>query len=245
MHRKDIVFIILGGFFLTNALLAEMIGGKIICLGDPEWRVYLGPREWGLGPLGPFAMSVGIIPWPVVFVTTDLTNEYFGKRGVRRLTFLTVGMIAYAFIVLTLTMQVPAMDSMGVDTDSYNSVFGQSRWIIVGSLTAFLVAQLIDVFIFHVVRRFTGKSLIWLRATGSTVVSQLIDSVIVLYIGLALPRGWSFGQFASVAATNYTVKLVVAIGATPLIYLGHWVVERYLGKTLAASIAEEAARDSR
>jgi hypothetical protein len=244
VSRKDVVFTILGAFFLTNALIAEMIGGKVIAVGDPSWRI---------GPLGPFLMSVGVIPWPVVFVTTDLVNEYFGKRGVRRLTFLTAAMIAYAFCVLYLTMQVPAATkvteegitkAVGVDDAAYDRVFLQTRWIIVGSLTAFLLAQLIDVLVFHVLRRRTGKALIWLRATGSTVISQLIDSVVVLYIGLAVPLGWTLAEFASVAVTNYTVKLLVAIGATPLIYLGHWAIERYLGKSVAEAIAEKAARES-
>jgi uncharacterized integral membrane protein (TIGR00697 family) len=113
-------------------------------------------------------MSVGVIPWPVVFVTTDLVNEYFGRRGVRRLTLLTAAMIAYAFIVLMFAMQVPATPFSGVDGQSFNRVFGQSRWIIVGSLTAFMISQLVDVLVFHSLRRRTGKRMMWLRSTGST-----------------------------------------------------------------------------
>ena len=133
MTRTQIVFAILGGFFITNALVAEMIGAKLIYVGEPTWR---------LGPFGPFAMSVGIIPWPVVFVTTDLVNEYFGRRGVRRLTLLTVLMIAYVYVILMLTMRVPATPFSGVDNTSYNKVFGQSRWIIVGSITAFMISAI-------------------------------------------------------------------------------------------------------
>ena len=238
MTRKDIVFTVLGGFFLTNAVVAELIGGKIISVGEESWR---------LGPLGPFAMSVGIIPWPVVFVSTDLINEYFGRRGVRRLTFLTVAMIAYAYVVLFLTMQVPATTFegiKGVDDRSYNRVFGQSQWIIVGSMTAFLISQLMDVSIFHLFRKRTGHALIWLRSTGSTIFSQMIDSIVVLYIGLAIPQKWSFKVFCNVAATNYSMKLLVAILVTPLIYLGHWLIEQYLGRSLAEEIAEAAARES-
>jgi len=234
MKRKDILYAVLGGFFLTNALLAEMIGGKLIFVGPPDWKI---------GPLGPFKMSVGIIPWPVVFVTTDLVNEYFGRRGVRRLTFLAVGMIAYAFLVLFGTICVPAASGPTVQDNEYNRVFGQSLWIIVGSLTAFLIAQFIDVTIFHLFRKRTGRAQLWLRATGSTVFSQLIDTVIVLYIGLALPLNWSTGEFLSTAAPNYTVKLAVALLMTPLIYLGHWAVERFLGKTVADQLADEAAAD--
>jgi hypothetical protein len=235
MTRKDAVFTVLGGFFLTNALLAEMIGGKIIDVGDPSWR---------LGFLGPFQMSVGIIPWPIVFVATDLINEYFGKRGVRRLTFLTAALIAYGYCILGVTMLFPSAEISPVDSDSYDTVFGQTQSIIIGSLTAFLLSQLVDVIVFHAVRKSTGKAMIWLRATGSTVISQCIDSIVVLYIGIAWPNDWTWSQFASTAVTNYSVKLVVALLATPLVYLGHWGVERYLGKPLAETIAEEAARDS-
>jgi len=229
MSRKDIVFAILGGFFLTNAVIAEMIGGKIIYIGDPSWNL---------------PASVGIIPWPVVFLTTDLINEYFGRRGVRRLTFLAVGMISYAFLVLYLTIPIPTTSFSPISFDAYKNVFGQTRWIIVGSLTAFLVSQLIDVTIFHLFRKRTGKALLWLRATGSTVFSQVIDTLIVLYIGVALPGEWTLEQYLSTAKTNYLIKLTIAVAMTPLIYLGHWIVERYLGKPEAEALAEQAARGS-
>jgi len=232
--RANVVFLVLGGFFITNAIVAEMIGSKLIYVGDPDWR---------LGPFGPFAMSVGIIPWPVVFLSTDLVNEFFGRRGVRRLTFLTVAMIAYTYLLLFATMQIPSTSFSGVDDASYNKVFGQSRWIIVGSLTAFMISQLVDVFVFHALRHRTGHGLLWLRATGSTIISQMIDSIVVLYIGLAIPLKWGFTQFVSVAIPNYLVKLGIAVCATPLIYVGHWAVERYLGKPVAEALAEEAAHD--
>jgi hypothetical protein len=234
MTRRDIVFAVLGSFLLTNAIVAEVIGGKLILIGDAGWRI---------GPLGPFEMSVGIIPWPVVFVTTDLINEYFGRRGVRRLTFLAAGMIAYAFVVLFLTMLPAASSSSPVDDASYEKVLGQSLWIIGGSITAFLVSQLVDVVVFHFVRRRTGKARLWLRATGSTVVSQLFDSLVVLYIGLAVPLGWDARTFLSVAATNYAMKLLVALAMTPLVYAGHRAVEAYLGREEADRLAEEAARE--
>lgn len=236
MTRANVVFLVLGGFFITNAIVAEMIGSKLI---------YVGPPDWKLGPFGPFAMSVGIIPWPVVFLTTDLVNEYFGRRGVRRLTLLTVVLIAYAYLLLFLTMQVPATSFSGVDDASYNKVFGQSRWIIVGSITAFMISQLVDVLVFHTLRHRTGSGLLWLRATGSTIVSQCIDSIVVLWIGLAIPLRWDFAQYVNVAIPNYLVKLGIAVCATPIIYAGHWAVERYLGKAVAEALADEAARDHR
>ncbi len=232
MNRKDIVFAVLGAFFLTNAVIAEIIGGKLIFVGPESWTLF-GSR---------LGASVGVFLWPVVFVTTDLVNEYFGRSGVRRLTFLTIGMIAYAFLAVTIAGMPAAAPFSGVGDGAFDQVFRQSRWIIVGSIAAFAVSQAVDVAVFHLLRRRTGKSLLWMRATGSTVVSQMIDSIVVLYVGLAIPNGWNFRQFAVVAIPNYLIKLVIAFAMTPVIYGLHRLVEAYLGHENAERLAEDAAR---
>ena len=211
-RRKDIVYVILAGIFITNALVAELIGGKLIYIGD-------------------VVMSLGILPWPIVFITTDLINEYFGEKGVKKLSFITAGLVAYTFFLLLIGLQIPAVKGDGLITDEqFSAVFGQSMWIIVGSITAFLVSQLIDVTIFHFVKNRTGKKLIWLRSTGSTVISQLFDSFIVLGIAFWLPGKIETKMFVASALTGYTVKLLIAVGLTPLIYLGHYLIEKYLAK---------------
>ena len=211
-RRKDIVYVILAGIFITNALVAELIGGKLIYIGD-------------------VVMSLGILPWPIVFITTDLINEYFGEKGVKKLSFITAGLIAYTFFLLLIGLQIPAVKGDGLITDEqFSAVFGQSMWIIVGSITAFLVSQLIDVTIFHFVKNRTGKKMIWLRSTGSTVISQFFDSFIVLGIAFWLPGKIDTKMFIASALTGYTVKLLIAVGLTPLIYLGHYVIEKYLAK---------------
>lgn len=219
--RKDFVFFILGGFFLTNAILAELTGGKLFEV--PAWGL-----QW-LG-LDSLVLSIGVIPWPIVFITTDLINEYFGKPGVRRLTFLAVGMIAYSFIVLFLAMLVPAWSGSPTPGDAFNAVFGQSQWIIVGSLVAFLVSQLVDVFVFSHFKRATGGRMLWLRATGSTVVSQVFDTFLVGFIAFVIPGKLAFSDFLRLAAGSYAFKLIVAIGITPIIYLAHGLIDRYLAK---------------
>ena len=211
-RRKDIVYVILAGIFITNALVAELIGGKLIYIGD-------------------VVMSLGILPWPIVFITTDLINEYFGEKGVKKLSFITAGLIAYTFFLLLIGLQIPAVKGDGLITDEqFTAVFGQSMWIIVGSITAFLVSQLIDVTIFHFVKNRTGKKMIWLRSTGSTVISQLFDSFIVLGIAFWLPGKIDTKMFIASALTGYTVKLLIAVGLTPLLYLGHYLIEKYLAK---------------
>ena len=208
--KRETVYIILAGIFITNAVVAELIGGKLI-------------------QVGPYLMSVGILPWPIVFVTTDLINEYFGEKGVKKLSLITACLIAYTFIIIYAAMQIPAVAGDGLVSDNqFNGVFGQSLWIIVGSITAFMVSQLIDVTIFHFLKNKTGNKMIWLRSTGSTVISQLFDSFIVLGIAFWMTGKMTTEVFIASAFTGYFVKLIIAIALTPLIYLGHSLIEKYL-----------------
>ncbi|MBX3163587.1 MAG: queuosine precursor transporter [Bacteroidetes bacterium] len=210
--RKDLVFLVLAGFFITNAIVAELIGGKIV-------------QFFGL-----FYQSVGIILWPVVFLLTDLINEHYGKQGVRKLTYITVGLIAYTFVLLSFALHIQAVPSSPVNDAVFQTVFGQSQWIIVGSIIAFLVSQLIDVYVFWIFRNRTGSRMIWLRATGSTVVSQLFDTFLVQYIAFVLPAKWTFDEFLTNAAWGYAFKLLVAVCLIPLIYVGHFVIGKFLKK---------------
>ncbi len=236
--KREMLFIILAGFFITNALVAEMIGGKLIDIAS--WYQQ-----------GVFIMSVGILPWPVVFLTTDLINEYYGRKAVKRLSFITAALILYAFIVLFSAMQIPALDFSPVNDASFHNVFGQSLWIIIGSITAFIVAQMIDVFVFWLIRDRTGRKMIWMRATGSTAVSQLFDTFIVGGIGLWLPSQlypdqyhFTTQMYIQASLTGYFVKLLIAVGLTPLIYLGHNLADKYLGESESEKMIEESAEDT-
>ena len=211
--RRELVFFILGGFFLTNALLGEMTGGKLFVI------------DWGWFSA---VLPLGVLPWPVVFITTDLVNEYYGRDGVRKLTFLALLLIVYAFGVLFLAILVPAWEHSPVSYDAFAEVFGQSMWIIVGSLTAFLVSQFVDVLIFSSIKRATGHRMLWLRATGSTVVSQFVDTFVVQAVAFVLPGKLTIAQVVPIALSSYAFKLCVAILITPIIYLAHGVVDRYL-----------------
>ena len=224
--KREFVFIILAGIFITNAIVAELIGGKLI-------------------QIGPFIMSIGIIPWPVVFLTTDLINEYYGKSGVRKLSLITASLIAYAFVILFVAIVVPAAKGVSTVTDEqFFAVFGQSLWIIIGSIVAFLFSQFIDVSIFWLLRNKTGGKLIWLRSTGSTVVSQLVDTFVVLGIAFWLPGKMSTEVFINAALTGYIFKLIIAVGITPLIYLFHSLIDKYLGDKEAHDIIKASAEES-
>lgn len=210
--RKDLVFLVLAGFFVTNALVAELIGGKLV-------------QFFGL-----FTQSIGIILWPVIFILTDLINEYFGKDGVKKLTYITMGLITFTFILLTVALNIPATSFSPVSDGAFHNVFGQSQWIIVGSLIAFVVSQLVDVNMFWIFKRMTGEKYIWLRSTGSTVISQLVDTFVVQFIAFVLPGKWTIDEFLVNASWGYSFKLIIAIALIPLIYVGHYAIGKYIHK---------------
>jgi hypothetical protein len=223
--RKDLVYLVLAGLFVCNAILGEVLGGKLISVG-------------------PYIMSIGVIPWPVVFLTTDLMNEYFGRPGVRRLTWMTVGLILYAFVVIFAAMSVPAAGVSPVNDAAFSMVFGQSLWIIVGSVVAFTISQLLDVFVFWFFRDRTKGRHLWLRATGSTAFSQLVDTFVILGIAFYLPGKIGGGDYIKLSMTNYTYKLGIAIALTPVIYAAHAAIDRYLGRKQAHDLIEEAVEVS-
>jgi len=255
MTKKQQLFIILAAIFLTNAILAELIGVKIFSL---EQTLGFQPANISiLGYVLDFNLTAGVMIWPVVFITTDIINEYFGKKGVRKISFIAVGCIAYAFLMIFLVTKLrPAafwLDVNNSDAEgnpfnvnfAFNKLYTQGLGIIVGSIVAFLIGQLLDVVVFQRLRKITGEKMIWLRATGSTLISQLIDSFVVLvlafYILEPAESRWEFSQVISVGVINYIYKFIVAILLTPLIYLGHYLIDRYLGDE-AEKIKEEAAQ---
>jgi uncharacterized integral membrane protein (TIGR00697 family) len=249
--RTTRLFVLLAAFFVGNAVVAEFVGVKIFAL---EKTFGLPPFGWNLfGQSGSLSFTAGVLIWPIVFIMTDVINEYFGKRGVRLISFAAVGMISYAFLFAYAAIHLAPADwwvtvnaSRGVPDmqAAYNGVFGQGLWTIGGSLIAFLVGQVIDVGIYHRIRIATGERWIWLRATGSTAFSQLVDSFVVLYIAFVLgPQQWPTSLFLAVGTVNYCYKMVMAVVLSPLIYLARAQIERYVGPEEAERLKREAAAD--
>lgn len=259
IDKKTNLFIILSGIFLTNALMAELVGIKIFSL---EATLGFAPAQlqllddWVLD----FNLTAGVVLWPVVFVTTDIINEYFGKEGVKKISYLTIVFILYTFLIIAAVswlepadfwLDINNVDDAGKPFNinyAFDSVFLQGARIIVGSVVAFLISQLLDVFVFHKLRAITGNKMLWLRATGSTLVSQLLDSFVVLliafYILAPANAQWSVSQVLSVGIVNYVYKFIIALVMTPTLYIAHYLIDGYLGKEKAERMMEEAAAES-
>jgi uncharacterized integral membrane protein (TIGR00697 family) len=251
-NRAARLFVILAAFLVCNALIAEFVGVKIFAL---EPTLGLQPLNWNLfGQSGSLSFTSGVLLWPFVFLMTDVINEYFGRRGVRFISWLTVVLIVYGFLAayaaISLTpagFWVAVNDERGVPDmqAAFANIFGQGMWTIAGSVIAFLIGQLIDVAVFHRIRMLTGERWIWVRATGSTAVSQLVDSFVVLYIAFVLgPQQWPVSLFLAVASVNYGYKLLMAFALIPLIYFTRRMIRSYLGHETSARL-EAAARVAR
>ena len=236
--RKQKLFIFLFGIFLTNAIIAEIIGVKIVSieksLGFSPLHL---PTTWGT--FWDLNQTAGALNWPIVFIVSDIINDYFGKRDVRFISFTTAGFIAYSFIIIYVaTLLVPAdfwLDTNRGDSnfninDAFSRIFRQGLGIISGSLIAFLVSQIVDALIFERIKAKTGGKMIWLRATGSTLISQLIDSFLVIGVAFYLFGNWSLAQWFNVSLNNYLYKFFVAILFTPVLYVAHYYIEAYLNK---------------
>lgn len=251
-NRGTRLFIVLAGFFIANALIAEVIGVKIFSLEDT-----IGVERANINLFGSkfsFHLTAGVLLWPVVFVMTDIINEYYGPKGVRFLSFLAIGLIAFSFLIYNAAIALKPSEyfSIGNGIDhpdaAFRGIFGQGLWIIIGSILAFLIGQVLDVFVFHRIKKLTGEKAIWLRSTGSTIVSQLIDSFVVLfiafYIGKRIQTGqgdpWSLQQVLVTGTGNYIYKFIVALLMTPVIYLVHGLIEKYLGHSTAAEMKKAA-----
>jgi uncharacterized PurR-regulated membrane protein YhhQ (DUF165 family) len=261
--RPQLLFIFLAGFFVSNALIAEFMGVKVFSLeatfGWEPFKFMIGGAERS------FDLTAGVLLWPVVFIMTDIVNDYYGVKGVRILSLLSSALIAYGFLMFSLGMEVTpsgfwptshipagatdaeklAITSKVADMDyAYRLIFGQGLWIIIGSLTAFLVGQLLDAQVFKAIKKSTGDKGIWLRATGSTLISQFIDSFVVLFVAFYLGGNWTLGMVLSIGLVNYLFKFVVAIALIPVLYLIHGAISAYLGADVAKSMREAAATSS-
>lgn len=246
--RPTKLFLGITAFFVANALIAECIGGKIFSL---EKLLGTAPANFTIfGQSGlSFNLTCGVLLWPLEFIITDIVNEYYGPKAVRRISYTAIALITYAFIMFYGAMKIPPADfwigskqSSGIPNmqDAFGGIFGQGMWIILGSLTAFLVSQIVDVTVFHRIKKVTGEKWIWLRATGSTLVSQLVDSFVVLFIAFKIGNNWSWQLVLAICLVNYLYKFTMAIILTPVIYFIEKRIEKYLGKDTAHRMKQAA-----
>jgi queuosine precursor transporter len=177
------LYIWLACFFCSCLLIADIVGIKL-------FRIPLGfsvPVPWSDQPITAIEHTCGMITFPVTFLLTDLINEYYGKKGARRITWIGLTMGLFVFGIMNLAQYMPYLDApFNVKPESFNGVFGSAKGMYIASMVAFLAGQMSDIAIFGLFKRLTGNRMIWLRSTGSTVISQFIDSFFVSFVAFYL-----------------------------------------------------------
>lgn len=215
LSRRQKVYLYLAGVFLTALLIGDTIGSKLFTF----------ELSLGFTTIHP-TLSAGAMWFPITFLLTDVVNEFYGPKGARTITFLGFWMALLAFCVIAIARTIPAAPFSPVSQRDFDVVLGGANRIFIASIIAYLIGQMLDIFIFHSLRRITQARHIWLRSTGSTLVSQLVDTGVVTMVAFygVIPND----KLQSAAATNYFIKVVAAIALTPVIYLLHTVLHKYL-----------------
>lgn len=205
MDRKQHLYLWLAGLFVAALLTADLIGGKVFRVGGID-------------------LSVGMLAFPLTFVLTDVLNEFYGPQGARRVTFLGLGAAVFALAIINVAIALPTSPESPLGGDAFRTVFGWSGRLYVASLSAYVVGQLLDIAVFSSLRRMTRHRLLWLRATGSTLASQLVDTLVVNFV---LFTGTKSPEFIlGIARNSYLLKIAIAVALTPLIYAIHAFVLR-------------------
>ncbi len=245
--REQVLAYILCALFVGFFVAAEVLGGKLF-----RFTLFgLGPADIGLGDGAEFAATAGILAFPLTFVMTDIVNEYFGRPIVKLFTWIAIAVNLLLQPVIRAAIAVPAISFTPGISDAemqrgFEIALGQTTSIVVASLCAFALAQWLDVQVFTWLRRNTGGKYLWLRAQGSTVVSQMVDTIVVIYLAfVVIPmlmggQPWSASDAFSVSLTNYVYKFLIAVGITPLLYAVHAAVDAYLGKEAAEALVHHA-----
>lgn len=236
-NTAQVLYVWLAAFFVACLLIADIVGIKL-------FRIPLG-FSFSIPGLDKHFDAVehtcGMLTFPVTFLLTDLLNEYYGAKAARRVTYIGLVMALFVFGVINIAQYMPYLSApFNIAPEHFNAVFGSAKIMYIASVTAYLVGQLCDIWVFHLLKKLTAGRLLWLRATGSTVISQTLDSFVVSYLAFGLGRQWfgdpgtpaaGFGEIVQIAMTGYLLKFVLAIGITPLIYLGRGLIHRCFGLT--------------
>jgi len=226
--------------WLTCISAACLLIGDIV--GIKLFQIPLGftvPVPWSDTPISAIEHTCGMLTFPVTFLITDLINEYYGKLAARRVAYIGLAMALFVFCVINIAQAMPYLPAAyNVTESNFNAIFASAKGMYVASMFAYIIGQLSDIAIFGLLKRATRGKAIWLRATGSTVISQLIDSFVVSFIAFYLWRKLfpdpanapaPFSDILKIATTGYALKFVIAIALTPLIYAGHTFMERVFG----------------
>ena len=210
-REPDMLYLVMSAIFIASLVSCNLIFQKFFF--------------WNFFGLYQFEISVGILPYPITFLVTDLLCELYGRRAANRVVL--SGFIASLFIssIVFIALNVPATEWSPIDDDLFAKVFSLNGPAVFASMTAYLLAQLIDVRLFHFWKRVTHGKHLWLRNNFSTMTSQLVDTASVLFL-LCVTGVIEWSRFLPLLENGYLFKVLIAVIDTPLLYLAVFVARR-------------------
>ncbi len=224
LEKRTQLFVYLSAIFVASLILGDLIGGKAFVIHMP-----FGPWKYDQ------PVSVGLFAFPVTFLLTDIVNEFYGRSGARFITFLGMWMAIFAFVILNLAQWPHAEPHSYLADLEFNRVFGVGGSLFVASVIAYLCGQFLDIYVFQFWKALTESKHLWLRATGSTLASQLIDTFVINLLfwwvipnivhGSPRPLDW----VSKKAVGEYVIKFFIAVLLTPIVYGLHGMVVRRFG----------------
>jgi uncharacterized integral membrane protein (TIGR00697 family) len=215
------IYLILGALFVASLVASNLIFQKFF--------------YWDFFGLYTFEISVGILPYPITFLITDIISEVYGKRKANQIV--TIGIFASFFSMLIVFVSgiVPATNWSPVSDTLFNKVFGATAIAVLASMLAYLFAQYIDIQLFHFWKRLTKGKHLWLRNNFSTFLSQFVDTFTVLILLCSFGKiEWKL--FSSLLLSGFLFKVLIAVLDTPLLYLAVYAFRNRFGLAMGEEI---------
>ena len=235
MTLRDRLFLILAGIFIAALVSCNLIFQKFF--------------TWTPFDLYTFEISVGILPYPITFLVTDIISELYGKRKADQVVI--SGLIASVFVSLLVVVAnaVPQTAWSPVGDETFSKVFGLNAPAVFASMVAYLSAQFIDIRIFHFWKKLTKGKHLWLRNNGSTIFSQLVDTAAVLALLFAFGTledsegGDNWAYFLTLLENGFLFKMLCALVDTPLFYAAVWYLKPRIGDEISEAATMEKTAD--
>ena len=218
MHRPAArkLYLYLAALFITSLVVSNLIFQKFF-----YWR----PFDWKVFGMPIFELSVGILPYPITFLITDIISEIFGKKSANQVVVAGIFASFFSIGILLLAGVVPAIENSPIDDATFHRVFALSPLAVLASMIAYLSAQFVDIRIYHYWKNLTQGKHLWLRNNFSTFSSQIIDSTTVILL-LCSFQVMPWDLFWGLVVSSVIFKILVAAVDTPFLYLFVWLIRR-------------------
>jgi uncharacterized integral membrane protein (TIGR00697 family) len=228
LSPQQFVYVTLTSIFITCLIVADVIGVKLFDIALPF--EILGKTN--------IEHTCGMLTFPITFVIGDIINEYYGPNAAKRTVYLGLAMSIFVFLILNIAQGMPYLDKpFNISKESFDQIFGSAKLMYIASVSAYLVGSLSDIWLFGVIKRATKGKLLWLRATGSTVISQILDSFVVSYIAFSLGKAVTgqtpatIEEVLNIASTGYGLKFALSVAMLPALYVLKSVMTQKFGLT--------------